>query len=128
MKTFRCVHQFTWRGGEEKGLRIGVLAQINNWPKVGHMDNMGEVQTFSGVKNYQQTRWFCSNFSRIPKRGGSKNEAKLRIVYRENLKNPKKNSDKLSKKRQKGGQKVVILQNYISPVSVRKGSHHIFNS
>ena len=69
------------------------------------MDNMGEVQTFSGVKNYQLTRWFCSNFSRISKRGGSKNEAKLRIVYRENLKNPKKKSDKLPKNRQKRGSK-----------------------
>ena len=39
----------------------------------------------------------------------------------------KKSEKILSKKRRKGGQKVVILQNYISPVSVRKGSHHIFN-
>ena len=45
-------------------------------------------------------------------------------------KNPKiqKSEKILSKKRQKGGQNVVILQNYISPVSVRKVSHHIFNS
>ena len=77
LKTFRCAHHFTWREGEEKGLRIGVLAHINNWPKVGHMDDMGEVQTFSGVINYQQTRWFCSNFSRISKRGGSKNWSEI---------------------------------------------------
>ena len=105
LKTFRCAHQFSWREGEEKGLRIGVLAQINNCPKVGHMDNMGEVQTFSGVKNYQQTRWFCSNFSRISKRGGSKNEAKLRIVYRENLKNPKKKIRQIVEKASKRGSK-----------------------
>ena len=36
--------------------------------------------------------------------------------------NFKKSEKILSKKRQNGGQKVVILQNDISPVSVRKGS------